>query len=81
MGVYKICIFKGCRYGDHRCAHPWWFDVMRQGVRHRMSVDEYAAPRGATSIVRTKEEAKEWLARILRWSPLLQRHTNRDRFL
>ena len=64
MSVRKICRFKGCSYGDHRCAHPWWFDVMRHGVRYRMSVDEYAAPRGAASIVRTKEEAKGWLARF-----------------
>ena len=58
MSVRKICPFKGCPYGDHRCSHPWWFDVMRHGVRFRMSVDEYAAPRGATAIVRTKDEAK-----------------------
>ena len=37
---------------------------MRHGVRHRMSVDEYAAPRGATATIRTKEQAKEWLARF-----------------
>ena len=64
MSVRKICQFKGCPYGDHRCSHPWWFGVMRQGVRHRMTVDEYAAPRGATAIIRTKEQAKEWLAKF-----------------
>ncbi len=64
MGVHKICQFKGCPHGDHRCSHPWWFDVMRHGVRYRMPVDEYAAPRGATAIVRTKEQAKEWLAKF-----------------
>ena len=64
MSVRKICPFKGCPYGDYRCSHPWWFDVMRHGVRFRMSVDEYAAPRGATAIVRTKDEAKRWLAKF-----------------
>ena len=64
MSVRKICRHKGCPHGDHRCSHPWWFDVMRNGVRYRMSVDEYAAPREATATVRTKQEAAEWLARF-----------------
>ena len=64
MSVRKICQFKGCPYGDRRCSHPWWLDVMWQGVRYRMRVDEYAAPRGATAIIRTKEQAKEWLAKF-----------------
>mgnify|MGYP000359649243 CR=1 FL=1 len=33
MSVRKICRHKGCPHGDHRCSHPWWFDVMRHGVR------------------------------------------------
>lgn len=37
---------------------------MRHGIRYRMSVDEYAAPRGATATVRTKHEAAQWLARF-----------------
>jgi integrase len=37
---------------------------MRHGVRYRMSVDEFAAPRGATATVRTKQEANQWLARF-----------------
>ena len=64
MSVHKICQFKGCPHGDHRCPHRWWLDHMRRGVRYKMSVDEYAAPRGATTIVRTKEEAKAWYAKF-----------------
>lgn len=64
MSVRKICRHKGCPYGDHRCSHPWWFDVMRHGTRYRMSVDEYAAPRGATATVRTKQEATQWLTKF-----------------
>jgi integrase len=64
MGVRKNCRHKGCPHGDHRCSHPWWLDVMRHGVRYRMSVDEYAAPRGATVTVRTKKVATQWLARF-----------------
>lgn len=67
MSVRKICTAKGkgkgCPYGDHRCAHPWWFDVMYRGVRHRMPVNAYALARGATEPVRTKQEAEK------RWAP------------
>ena len=41
MAVRKICRPKGCR-GSPRCDHPWWFDVMWQGKRWRMRVDEFA---------------------------------------
>ena len=63
MSVRKICTAKGCPYGDHRCSHPWWFDLMYRRVRHRMPVNEYAFPRGATEPVRTKQEAEK------RWEP------------
>ncbi|MBI4476585.1 MAG: site-specific integrase [Acidobacteria bacterium] len=70
MSVRKICTAKGagkgCPYGDHRCSHPWWFDVMYRGIRHRMPVNEYALQRGATEPVRTKQEAeKRWEPRFL----------------
>jgi len=64
MSVHKICKAKGCPYGDHRCSHPWWFDVMHRRIRYRMPVNEYALPRGATQPVRTKQEAEK------RWAPL-----------
>src|SRR3990167_2795560 len=64
MSVRKICKAKGCRFGDHRCAHAWWLDVMHCRVRYRMPVNEYALPRGATEPVRTKQEAEK------RWAPL-----------
>ena len=64
MGIRKICRHKGCPHGDHRCVHPWWFDVMRHGIRYRMNADEYAAPRGAAATLRTKQEARQWFARF-----------------
>ena len=45
MAVRKICKPKGCR-GSPRCEHPWWFDVMHDGRRWRMTVDEFAIARG-----------------------------------
>ena len=41
MAVRKICKQKGCR-ASPRCSHPWWFDVMHQGKRWRMPVDDFA---------------------------------------
>ena len=32
---------KGCR-ASPRCDHPWWFDVMHDGKRWRMRVDDFA---------------------------------------
>ena len=34
MSVRKICKAKGCRFGDHRCAHAWWLDVSCGYVAH-----------------------------------------------
>ena len=47
MGVRKICKPKGCR-ASPRCDHPWWFDIMHDGKRWRMPVDDFALVRGAT---------------------------------
>lgn len=41
MAVRKICKQKGCR-ASPRCEHPWWFDVMHEGKRWRMRVDDFA---------------------------------------
>ena len=57
MAVRKICKPKGCR-GSPRCDHPWWFDVMCQGRRWRMRVDEFAFARGATESVTSKQTAE-----------------------
>lgn len=57
MAVRKICKPKGCR-GSPRCDHPWWFDVMHDGKRWRMRVDEFAIARGAPEPVTSKQTAE-----------------------
>lgn len=57
MAVRKICKPKGCR-GCPRCDHPWWFDVMCQGRRWRMRVNDFAALRGAKELVTSKQAAE-----------------------
>jgi hypothetical protein len=60
MAVRKICKQKGCR-GSPRCEHPWWFDVMHEGKRWRMLVDEFAIARGATEPITVKQTAEKRL--------------------
>ena len=57
MAVRKICKQKGCR-ASPRCSHPWWFDVMHQGRRWRMPVDDFALARGATAPITSKQNAE-----------------------
>jgi integrase len=65
MAVRKICKQKGCR-ASPRCDHPWWFDVMHEGRRWRMPVDDFAFPRGATEPVTSKQAAeKVWEPKFL----------------
>ena len=65
MTVRKICKPKGCR-GSPRCDHPWWFDVMHDGKRWRMRVDEFALVRGATEPVTSKQTAERvWEPKFL----------------
>jgi integrase len=60
MAVLKQCRSKGCKTSP-RCEHSWWLDVMNDGVRYRMPVDDFAFARGATSSVVSKQEAeKAW---------------------
>jgi len=65
MAVRKICKQKGCR-ASPRCDHPWWFDVMHQGKRWRMPVDDFALTRGATETITSKQTAE----RV--WEPKFQ---------
>src|SRR5437867_4498688 len=58
MAVRKICKQKGCR-ASPRCNHPWWFDLMHQGKRWRMPVDDFALLRGATEPVTSKQTAEK----------------------
>jgi integrase len=65
MAVRKICKQKGCR-ASPRCEHPWWFDVMHQGKRWRMPVDDFALPRGATEPITSKQTAEHvWEPKFL----------------
>ena len=65
MAVRKICRPKGCR-GSPRCDHPWWFDVMHEGKRWRMRVDDFAFARGATEHIKSKQTAERvWEPRFL----------------
>ena len=65
MAVRKICKQKGCR-ASPRCEHPWWFDVMHDGRRWRMLVDEFAIARGATEPITVKQTAeKVWEPKFL----------------
>jgi hypothetical protein len=65
MAVRKICKQKGCR-ASPRCEHPWWFDVMHQGTRWRMPVDDFALPRGTTEPIASKQTAERvWEPKFL----------------
>lgn len=65
MPVRKRCKQRGCR-SSPRCQHPWWFDVMHQGTRWRMSVDEFALARGATERTGAKQTAERiWEPKFL----------------
>lgn len=65
MAVRKICRQKGCR-ASPRCDHPWWFDVMHEGRRWRMPVNEFAIPRGATEPIKSKQTAERvWEPKFL----------------
>ena len=65
MAVRKICKQKGCR-ASPRCNHPWWFDVMHQGKRWRMPVDDFALARGATAPITSKQNAEQvWEPKFL----------------
>ena len=65
MAVRKICKQKGCR-SSPRCNHAWWFDVMHQGQRWRMPVDDFALARGATDTITSKQTAEHvWEPKFL----------------
>jgi len=57
MPVRKICKQKGCR-ASPRCDHPWRFDVMHDGKRWRMRVDDFALVRGASEPMTSKQTAE-----------------------
>ena len=58
MAVRKPCRSKGCKTSP-RCDHPWWLDVIHNGVRYRMPVDNFAFTRGAKASVVSKQEAEK----------------------
>ena len=58
MPVRKQCVSKGCK-SSPRCEHPWWLDVTHNGKRYRMPVDDFAAARGGTVPIVSKEECRK----------------------
>ena len=65
MAVRKICQQKGCR-ASPRWEHHRWFDVMHEGKRWRMRVDDFAFARGATEPITVKQTAeKVWQPKFL----------------
>lgn len=68
MSVRKKCGKPNwpCAYRDHRCEHTWVCEVMIDRVRRpSVSIDEYAAVRGAAGHIVTKRDALQWEARII----------------
>ena len=68
MSVRKKCgtSYWRCPYHDHRCAHAWISEVMIDRVRRPpISIDDYAAARGATGHIVSKRDALQWEARII----------------
>lgn len=69
MSVFKPCKAKGCE-SSPRCEHPWWFDFMHEGRRHRMPADDFVLPRLAHEgreplPIKSKTELKaEWEPRF-----------------
>jgi integrase len=65
MPVRKRCRGSGCKTSP-RCDHPWWLDVMYQGRRYRMTVDNFAFARMAKASVTSKQEAeKVWESKFI----------------
>ena len=55
--LFERSAVKGCR-ASPRCEHPWWFDVMHDGKRWRLRVDDFALARGATEPIASKQTAE-----------------------
>jgi integrase len=61
MAIRRRCR-GGCRTG-RRCLEHLWFDVMHQGERYRMLVNDFAIPRmepGKQRPIESLEEARDW---------------------
>src|SRR5579864_8194159 len=62
MAIRRRCSGKTCKNG-RRCLDHLWFDMMFQGTRYRMPVNEFAVPRmepGRQRPVESMEEARDW---------------------
>jgi integrase len=62
MAIRRRCSGKKCKNG-RRCLEHLWFDMMFQGTRYRMPVNEFAVPRmevGKQRPIQSMEEARDW---------------------
>ena len=62
MAIRRRCSGKTCKNG-RRCLEHLWFDMMFQGTRYRMPVNEFAVPRmevGKQRPIESMEEARNW---------------------
>src|SRR5215471_8779290 len=62
MAIRRRCSGKTCKNG-RRCLEHLWFDMMFQGTRYRMPVNEFAVPRmevGKQRPIESMEEARDW---------------------
>ena len=62
MAIRRRCRSSTCKNG-RRCLEHLWFDVMYQGTRYRMPINEFAVPRmepGKQRPVQAMEEARDW---------------------
>jgi integrase len=62
MAIRRRCNGKTCKNG-RRCLEHLWFDMMFQGTRYRMPVNEFAVPRmdvGKQRPIESMEQARDW---------------------
>src|SRR6266850_7779834 len=62
MAIRRRCRSSTCKNG-RRCLEHLWFDVMYEGIRYRMPINEFAVPRmepGKQRPIESMEEARDW---------------------
>ena len=72
MAFYKRCHEKGCDKSGPRCKHPWYLELMIDGVRERGPVTKYAhllPPRadGLPRKVTSADELRELESYVVIW--------------
>src|SRR2546425_7737515 len=62
MAIRRRCRSSRCKNG-RRCLEHLWFDVMYEGIRYRMPINEFAVPRmepGKQRPIESMEQARDW---------------------